>query len=80
MNMATTYTTAETMETIDITKLLQAHYWHSQLLYDKMFSLEHYMRKLAGQGKTPKKVLEKYLETLDDLRGVNAEMLMLENV
>jgi len=57
---------------------LQALYWQSQLLHDKLFSLEHIIRKISAQGKTPQKALSKYLETIDDLRETSAEMILTE--
>ena len=57
---------------------LQEKYWRSQMLYDKLFSLEHHMRKLALQGKTPQKTLAKYWTLIDELREINAEMIMME--
>ena len=55
---------------------LQNLYWQSQTLHDKLFSLEHHIRKTTAQGKTPHKALAKYLEILDELRETSAEMLL----
>jgi hypothetical protein len=57
---------------------LQELYWSAQTLHDKIFSLERYIYKITAQGKTPRKTYERYFSLLDELRMLNAEMLMIE--
>lgn len=58
---------------------LQKLYWESQSIHDKLFSLEHRMRRLTRDGKNCVRTQEKYFKLLDALREINASMLLLED-
>jgi hypothetical protein len=61
------------------TTRLQELFWMAHTLNDKLFALEARMRRIVGQGKSCVKTQNRYYELLDELREVNAEMLLIES-
>jgi len=61
------------------TTKLQEMYWEAQTLHNKLFALENYIEKLRIRGRRCVKVQEKYFSLLNELRELNADMLLLES-
>lgn len=57
---------------------VQTLYWESQKLHDQLAAMEHTMRKITNQGKTCRRIQEKYIGLLDELRDINSQMLFAE--
>ena len=57
---------------------LQELYVQSQTLHDRMFSLENRIHSMVKQGRTPRKAWQRYLDLFDELRGVEAEMVIIQ--